>query len=71
MHDPADDVVFIDKSISGAWWRMRYKGKVELTEEEPTEAQRKLFKQSVDTNIKYGDGSSYGQIKATIAQADR
>lgn len=66
-----EEMVEVDKSISGQWWRMRYKGKVELTEDEPTDSQRKLFKQSVDTQLKYGDGSSYGNIKATIMQADR
>lgn len=40
--------VEVMRSASGAWWRMEYRGKVELTEEEPTEQQKKLFKAAVD-----------------------
>lgn len=44
----ANDHVEVEKSKSGQWWRMEYRGKVELTEEEPTEQQKKLFRLSVD-----------------------
>ncbi len=62
--------VTVDKSISGAYWRMSYRGKVAFEEEEPSEAAKKSFRESVDRQFKYGDG--YGtEVKATIQQADR
>ncbi len=42
------DHVEVTRSASGAWWRMEFRGKVELCEEEPTEQQKKLFRKSVE-----------------------
>jgi hypothetical protein len=60
--------VAVDKSVSGAYWRMKYRGKVAFEEEEPSEQAKKAFRESVDRAFKYGDG--YGsEVKATIQEA--
>jgi hypothetical protein len=63
--------VAVDKSVSGAYWRMKYRGKVAFEEEEPSEQAKKAFRESVDRAFKYGDGGNYPETKHTVQQADR
>lgn len=39
--------VAVTKSASGQWWKMEFRGKVEITDEEPTERQKVMFRKSV------------------------
>jgi len=44
--------VVVDRSESGKWWRLTYKGVLDFLEDEPTEAQRVEFRKRVDENAK-------------------
>jgi len=44
--------VVVDRSESGKWWRLTYKGVLDFLEDEPTEAQRVEFRKRVDDNIR-------------------
>lgn len=39
--------VAVTKSASGQWWKMEFRGKVEITDEEPTERQKVMFRKAV------------------------
>ena len=75
MIETVKESVEVTKSISGAYWRMKYRGKVAFEEDEPTEAQKVKFKASVDRQFaesaaaaRIGSGSQRG---ATVTQAER
>lgn len=64
--------VEVDKSISGAYWRMRYKGKVAFEEDEPTEATKAKFKKSIDNGSGVGLAPyDRGELRSTVKQAER
>ena len=66
------DPVVVDRSISGAYWRMRYKGKVAFEEDEPTPATKEKFRKSVDAGPQLGLASyDTANVKASVTQADR
>ena len=44
--------VTVEQSKSGEWWRLTYRGQVDLCESEPTEAYIALFRQGVDARAK-------------------
>lgn len=41
------DSVVVEQSASGEWWRMSYGGETDLVDEEPTDAVKLRFMQSV------------------------
>ncbi len=44
----SDTEVTVSKSVSGQWWRMEYRGKVEFCDEEPSADDCRDFRKSVD-----------------------
>lgn len=61
------DHVEVTKSVSGQWWQMKFRGKVEYTDEEPTERQKVLFRQSVERAPK--DARPSGRFHVAVKEA--
>jgi len=65
----SDTHVEVIKSISGKWWRLRYRGKIEFTEDEPTEAQKVAFRKAVEAAPRHPTFSGNGR-SLTVADMD-